>query len=68
MLVEYGLVGAFDTVAMLYGEEVAIINNPYEETEPEYDDSVGEIILCRRWPTLINLTFISNYIRIGHYK
>ena len=28
MILEYGLVGAFDTVAMLYGEEVAI-HYPY---------------------------------------
>lgn len=72
MIVEYGLVGAFDTVAMLCGEEVAIINNPYEETEPEYDESVGDHIyislLCRYYPTEINATFISYYIRIGHYK
>ena len=40
MIAEYGLVGAFDTVAMLFGEEVAIIHTP---NETECDDSVGDI-------------------------
>lgn len=41
MVLEYGLVGAFDTVAMLCGEEVAIVHTECIETEN--DSSAGDI-------------------------
>ena len=67
MVLEYGLVGAFDTVAMLCGEEVAIIDTSRFETEPENDSNAGDIQHISPSNVIISNNY-SNYIRSGRNK